>query len=73
MISRAGKEIRPGDRVVDVNSGEILLVERLQPGQTANVVASPISAAPGLWRDNFNLVHLDEALAMLRTQKPKTP
>jgi hypothetical protein len=64
-LYRNGRPAAPGDRVLDVNSGDIFIVECLDPDcPTANVRAVP-AFATALDLRSVELMRLDDARAIL--------
>lgn len=55
-----GKPAKPGDMVLDINSGELLIVERVDSCPTSNIVAHP-ALSLGWDRESASLILLTDA------------
>lgn len=63
-----GKEPAPGDLVVDINTGELLIVERVDQCPTSNVVAHP-ALSLGITKDSAELMLLRDSRTILNLEK----
>lgn len=63
-----GREAKPGDRVLDINTGQLLVVESVSPASpTSNVEAHPALPHP-LWKTCNELIHVDDARATFSSE-----
>ncbi len=59
-----GKPVRPGDVVLDINSGERLIVERIDSCPTVNTLCHPVFG-DGTDRDSRSLIPIADARNIL--------
>ncbi len=59
-----GKPCKPGDRVMDINTGEVLIVERVDSCPTVNTLCHPVLSY-GKDCDSRSLLPIMDAMAIL--------
>ena len=68
-----GKPAKPGDMVLDISSGELLIVERVDSCPTINTLCHPVFG-DGMDRDSRSLIPIADARNILhRAAKALTP